>query len=75
MTIRARFRFTVKAYANGTPWIAFEPLTAQFSAQELPTGIFGFDLPNGTSSEKAESIAEFLTENIDQFTFTKMPLV
>jgi hypothetical protein len=74
MTVRAEFRFVAKAYADGTPWIAFEPLQGQLSGEGLPTGIFGFDLPSGTSGERAEEIARFLEENIRSFTFTQMPL-
>jgi hypothetical protein len=74
MTTRARFRFVVKAYAKGTPWIAFEPLDSQLQGEGLPTGIFGFDLPEGTSGERAKETAKYLDENISQFTFTAMPL-
>lgn len=74
MTVRARFRFIVKGYASGTPWIAFEPLDVQFHGEGLPSGIFGFDLPKGTTGKRAEEIADFLDENISQLTFTAMPL-
>lgn len=74
MTTRAQFRFVVKAYANGTHWIAFEPLDGQLQGEGLPTGIFGFDLPEGVLAERAEETAKYLDENISQLTFTAMPL-
>ncbi len=75
MTTRAKFRFVVKAYADGTPWIAFEPLHGQLKGEGLPSGIFGFDLPPGTTGERAEEIASFLDEHVENFTFTQIPLV
>lgn len=74
MTTRARFRFVVKGYPDDTPWIAFEPLEGQLRGEGLPSGIFGFDLPKGTTGKRAEEISNFLDENISQFTFTAMPL-
>ena len=74
MTVRAKFRFVVKEGADGTPWIAFEPLQGQLRGEDLPSGIFGFDLPPGTSGKKAEEIADYLDENIDKLNFTKMQL-
>ena len=72
MTTRAQFIFVVKSYANGTPWIAFEPRDRKLQGEGLPTGIFGFDLPQGTSGECAEETAKYLNENISEFTFTAM---
>jgi hypothetical protein len=70
MTTRARFRFIVKGYPDGTPWIAFEPQRLQLVGEGLPSGIFGFELPKGTTGKRAEEIARFLDENITQFCFT-----
>lgn len=69
MTERAQYSFTVKEFADGTPWIAFEPLYQDI--RNLPEGILGFDLPEGTSIEKAEEIASYLDANIDKVSFTK----
>lgn len=33
MMTRAKFRFVIKAYADGTPWIAFEPLHGQLKGE------------------------------------------
>jgi len=74
MTTRARFTFVVKQNGDGTPWIAFTPQHGQLRGEELPSGIFGFELPEGTTGKRAEEIANFLDENISQFTFTAMPL-
>lgn len=74
MTTRARFGFVVKGYPDGTPWIAFEPQHGQLHGEGLPSGVFGFDLRKGTTGKRAEEIANFLNENISQFTFTAMPL-
>ncbi|OGS81630.1 MAG: hypothetical protein A2061_09840 [Gallionellales bacterium GWA2_59_43] len=74
MTTRAKFGFVVKGYADGTPWIAFEPMERQLRGEGLPSGIFGFDLPKGATGKRAEEIANFLNDNISQFTFTAMPL-
>jgi hypothetical protein len=74
MTTRARFRFVVKGYPDGSPWITFEPQDGQLHGEGLPSGIFGFDLRKGTTGKQAEEIANFLDENISQFTFTAMPL-
>ena len=74
MTTRARFRFIVKGHADGSPWIAFDPQEGQLRGEGLPTGIFGFELPEGTTGERAEEIASFLDENISKFTFTGMAL-
>ena len=74
MTVRARFRFVVKANAGGTPWIAFEPLDEQIRGEGLPIGIFGFDLPTGTSDPRAEEIANYLDDNVSSLSFTQMPL-
>ncbi len=74
MTVRAKFHFVVKAYADGTPWIAFEPHQVQLRGEGLPSGIFGFDLPDGTTGERAEEIARLLGDNIKLFKFTAVQL-
>jgi hypothetical protein len=38
----------------------------------LGNGFLGFDLPNGTTIEKAKEIAEFLEENIANVSYTKL---
>lgn len=65
MTSRMRPVFTVKQYQPSLqPWIAIEPLT---SDNDFPSQLFAFDLPEGTSFERALKIAEFLNENVTHF--------
>lgn len=67
-TKRGEYKFTVKEYHDGTPWIAFEPLHKTLEIDE--NGMLGFDLANGTSYEKAEEIARFLNKNIKSLAHT-----
>ena len=68
MTKRASVIFTAKQYADGGLWIVLEPLTAPESG--FPEGMFGFDLPDGTSHDKAREIERFMSENLRAFTWT-----
>jgi hypothetical protein len=63
--------FTVKAHADGTPWIACEPLSGSLSI--LKKGILGFDLPDGCTHQQAEQIAARLNNNIKNVTYTPIP--
>ncbi|MFP3926000.1 hypothetical protein [Pseudomonas sp. W5-36] len=70
MTLRAKPLFRVHQHgdAEHTPWIEI----AYWNSDDgMPTDLFGFDLPDGTTFKKAEEIAEFLNQNIDNFTYTK----
>lgn len=68
-TYRAEYVFTVKEYADGTPWIALEQLSE--NSVPLPDEAFlGFDLPKGTSYEKAKEIARYMRKNLDKLTMT-----
>ena len=60
MTVRARVRFVVKEFSDGTLWIVLEPL-----GEPLPSGINGLDLVPETALERAEEIAKFLNENVE----------
>ena len=73
MTVRAEYRFAVKAYADGTPWLMLEPMNGALSGEGLPSGFFGFDLSKGTSGKKAEEVADYLDKHLEWFTFTKSP--
>lgn len=70
MTERSRYAFTVKEFADGTPWIACEPLHSNI--EHLKNGILGFDLPEGTSYEEATQIANYMSEHIAQVTYTPL---
>jgi hypothetical protein len=63
-TERAQYRFTVKEYAAGTPWIMFELLRSP-DLPVLGDGFLGMDLRPGTSYEEAKTVASFLDERIE----------
>jgi len=68
-TQRGNYIFTVKEYADGTPWIAMEP---SGKAIEFPNeGFFGFDLRKGTNIQRAREIAKYLNNNISELSFTQ----
>lgn len=67
MTKRTATKFTVKENAIGQPWIAIEYATQE---NGFPHGLFGFDLNNETSHEKAQEIANYLNQNLANFNFT-----
>lgn len=67
-TDRARYRFTVKEYSDGTAWIALEPLRSNLPL--LGDGFLGMDLPPGTSYEEAKRVASFLNDHIECVTAT-----
>ena len=70
MTERVRMSFKVKEFTDGQPWIFLEPVDEDLIV--LGNGFLGFDLPNGTTIEKAKEIAEFLEENIANVSHTKL---
>jgi hypothetical protein len=61
-TERGKFAFTVKEFADGTPWIMTEPLRKTMPI--LDEAFIGFDLPDGTTFEQARKVAAFMNENI-----------
>jgi hypothetical protein len=70
MTERVRMSFKVKEFPGGEPWICLEPVREDLIA--LRNGFLGFDLPTGTTIQKAKEIAEFLEENIANVSYTKL---
>jgi hypothetical protein len=68
MTERVRMLFRVKELASGDFWICLEPL--EEGLKILGKGFLGFDLPEGTTINKAEEIAAFLQENISSISYT-----
>ena len=52
--------FRVQEVSGGAPWIRLDPL----DKNNLESGFLGFELPEGTTINKAEEIAAFLQENI-----------
>jgi hypothetical protein len=71
MTERTRVHFTAKRAADGRPWIMLEAVVENLSV--LDEGILGFDLPEGTSDDRAREIETFLNENITNAHFTYFP--
>ncbi len=69
-THRARYVFTVKESGEGKPWIAFEPLRKDIDA--LNNVLLGFDLPEGTTYQKASEVAKYLNENISELHYTEL---
>ncbi len=68
MTERARYVFSAKAGADGNPWIALEPRNKHLSI--LQKGFLGFDLPPGTTPQRAREIEQFLNDNLTFLTYT-----
>ncbi len=62
MTERVRMSFKLKEFPDGQPRICLEPVQEDLIV--LANGFLGFDLPPGTTIEKAKKIAGFLEENI-----------
>ena len=70
MTERVRMSFRLKEFPGGQPWICLEPIKEDLIV--LANGFLGFDLPAGTTIEKAKKIAEFLEENVATVSYTKL---
>lgn len=67
MTKRAQPLFTVNQYASHVPYISIEYATAD---DGMPTELFGFDVKPGTSFERAREIAQYMNDNLGDFTIT-----
>ncbi len=71
MTGRDACRFRVREYGDGTPYIAIEPYDGTLAL--LKFGNLYFDLPEGTTFEKAQEIAEYMNDNIESLAYTRLP--
>lgn len=69
-TERADYRFVVKEFADGTPWIVLEPMRGDLSV--LGNGFLGLDLVKGTDLKKAHEVADFLNEAIHSVSYTRL---
>ena len=69
-TDRADYLFSVKEYANGTPWIALEPMRDNLKVLKPQRSFLGFDLPPGTSLEEARKIADYFSRHVRTVTCT-----
>jgi hypothetical protein len=54
---RAPYNFTVKVYPNRQLYIACDPIDRNLAI--AGDGVFGFDLPEGITAERAAEIARF----------------
>jgi hypothetical protein len=68
ITERATYNFTVKVYPSGQLYIACDPLHRNLAI--AGDGVFGFDLPDGTTAEQAAEIARFMTAHLVCMTYT-----
>ncbi len=67
-TERGKFVFTVKEFADGTPWIMAEPTREAMPI--LDEAFIGFDLPDGTTFAQARKVAAFMNENLARISMT-----
>lgn len=70
-TERAQYRFVVKEFGDGTPWITVEP-TESTALSNLEGGILGIHLKPDTDTAEAERIAAALNEQVVQLSFTDL---
>ena len=67
-TERGEFRFKVSEFADGTPWIMTEPLRSTMPV--LENAFIGFDLPDGTSLQRAQEVADYMNGNLAGISMT-----
>jgi hypothetical protein len=65
---RATYNFTVKVYPNGQLYIACDPIDRNLAI--AGDGVFGFDLPEGITAERAAEIARFMSEHLICMSYT-----
>lgn len=61
--------FRLSAYVDGEPFVVVDVPKGD-DLPILSEGFLGFDLPEGTSRQKAGEIVDFLNENIRFITYT-----
>ncbi len=69
-TDRAEYRFSVKEYRDGAPWIALEPMRDGLELLKPQRSFLGFDLPPGTSLEEARKIVDYFNGHVRTVTCT-----
>jgi hypothetical protein len=67
---RQPYSFEVREHGDGTPWILLVPRNDPLKI--LGRGLLGFQLPKGTTSARAEEIAEYLRRIISGVSYTPM---
>jgi hypothetical protein len=65
---RATYNFTVKVYPNGQLYIACDPIDRNLAI--AGDGVFGFDLSEGITAERAAEIARFMSEHLVCMSYT-----
>jgi hypothetical protein len=71
-TERGKFLFTVSEFADHTFFIYTEPDRQTMPA--LKDAFIGFDLPEGTTLEHAQNVADFMNENLAGISMTILAL-
>ncbi|MDQ3828673.1 MAG: hypothetical protein M3361_05060, partial [Candidatus Tectomicrobia bacterium] len=62
------YNFSVKVYPSGRLYIACDPMDSNLAI--AGDGVFGFDLPEGMTTERATEVARFLNDNLLRMTYT-----
>jgi hypothetical protein len=62
ITDRATYNFTVKVYPSGQLYLACDPIDRNLAI--AGDGVFGFDLPEGITTERATEIGRFLNDHL-----------
>jgi predicted transcriptional regulator len=68
-TERAAYRAAVKAYADGTPFLAFEPMSENM--EFLDGALAALELKQGTTPEEAREVADVLDRFVVGLAVTK----
>lgn len=68
-TERSKYRFTVKEFGDGTPWIMLEPDGQDLAC--LGDGFLGLDLKPGHTLDDAQEVASFLNKHITTMAYTQ----
>jgi hypothetical protein len=68
ITERATYNFTVKVYPSGQLYLECDPIDRNLAI--AGDGVFGFDLPEGMTTERATEIASFLNDHLICMTYT-----
>ena len=70
-TERAEYRFRVKEFVDGTPYIVLEPLRGDLALLKENDAMVGFDLREGVTYKEAQKIAEYLNHNLTTMLCTR----
>ena len=65
---QGKFKFTVKESADGTAWIAAEPIGR--AAVDLLPGVLGFGLRREATLQEAGDVADFMNDTIATINYT-----